>query len=548
MTISYEDLVKQFSWDNVRKEFRSNPDKEFNMAADFIDPWAEKKPDEIAIYQEDEDGNTEEWTWKHFQTRVNQMANYLESIGIKQGDRVAGLLGKDLELIATIFGALKAGAIYVPLFTAFAKDAIMHRINDAGVSLLVTNREQIDKLGEEDINFKTILIDEEVADGKDFWEVLDSCSSEYETAPTLGDDPAVIQYTSGTTGLPKGAIEKHKLLFTLYPYFNYALFIEEDDVFFGGADLGWAYGLFACTIGPLSCGAKTVVYKGQFTPVKAFELMDKYQVTNFAHAPTAYRFMMAVPEDVRKQYNINVKKFSSAGEPLDQEVIRFFQENYGRAIYDHYGSTETNMIINNYNITDMEVKAGSMGFPTVGMDIQLIDDNGEPVKDGEVGQIAVNTDTNMFGFGGYWNNEEALKDKMNGKWFLTGDLAIRDEDGYFWFQGRADDVILSAGYRIGPTEVEASLMEHPAVLEAAVVGKPDKEKRELVKAYVSLNDPEQASEELKEELIQFVRDRLSKHQYPREIEFIDEFPKTQSGKIQRYVLKQQEYERAGIKL
>ncbi|MFC4024022.1 acyl-CoA synthetase [Oceanobacillus longus] len=537
----YEELIQNFSWEETRKHYEGNPDGEFNMAIEICDKWADD-PKRIAIHWEDESGNEEVWTYKELKEKTNQMANALNAWGVKKGDRVAGLLGKDMELIITIIATMKVGGTYVPLFTAFGPDAIMHRTSDSGVSLLLTNKEQKSKLDELNTSFDTFLIDDLTKDGQTFWEFVDSFSNEYEVEKIHGDDPAIIQYTSGTTGLPKGAIVKHKGVYSLFPYFRYGLHVEEDDVFFGGADLGWAYGLVACTIGPLSLGAEVVLYHGPFNPEKVFQLLEKYQVTSFAYAPTAYRMMMATGIDRIKQYNLKVRKFSSAGEPLDGEVVKFFKEHFGREIYDHYGATETGMIVNNYNILDMEIKPGSMGLPIPGYTIELIDNQGIPVKKGETGQIALDTSDGKTAFGGYWENPKKLQEKMINNWFLTGDLAKQDEDGYFWFQGRADDVISSAGYRIGPTEVEATLNEHAAVLESAVVGKPDKAKGEIVKAFVLLNENYEPTEELEEELSLYVRNKLSKHQYPREIEFVEEFPKTQSGKTQRFLLKKREQE------
>lgn len=538
--VNYEALFNNFSWDEVRNYYDGDPKGVFNIATEACDRWAEKEPERVAIYWEDESGESEVWTYGKLQEKSNQLANALQSLGIKQGDRIAGLLEKERELLVTIIATFKLGAIYVPLFTAFGTDAIMHRTRDAGVSLIITNKEQKEKLTNEDVAFNTLLIDEANEAGQTFWEFIDTFPEQFDTVKTKADDPAIIQYTSGTTGLPKGATMKHVTVFALYPYFKYALHIEEEDIFFGGADLGWSYGIGPCFLGPLCLGVKNVMYRGPFDITKTFELLDKYEVTAFAHAPTGYRALMAFggPEAPEK-YNIKVKKFSSAGEPLDGEVVRFFEENYSRSIYDHYGTTEAGLIINNYNITDMETKPGSMGLPSPGFNIQLIDEHGERVKQGEVGQIAIDTTGEIFSFSGYWENEEATKEAMLGDYYLTGDLARQDEDDYFWFEGRADDVIVSSGYRIGPTEVEATLMQHSSVFEAAVVGKPDAEKGEIVKAFIVLGENVEQSDSLKEELSLFVKDKLSKHQYPQEIEFIDEFPKTQSGKIQRYLLREQ---------
>ncbi|MFC4024054.1 acyl-CoA synthetase [Oceanobacillus longus] len=533
--MKYEQILKDFSWDKVKKHYSGNPDEVFNMAHEACDRWA-KDPDRIAIYWEDEKGNEEVWTYSKLKEKSDQMANALRSLGIKKGDRVAGLLAKDMDLVITILATWKIGAIYVPLFTAFGPDALAHRTSDSGISLLLTNSEQTKKLEELEFDFQILLVDEKI-DGKTFWEFVDSQSTNFEIEKIIGLEPSVIQYTSGSTGLPKGSIAAHKGLYYLYPYLRYALDIDESDVFFGAADLGWSNGLLACTFGPLSLGQKTVVYKGPFIPKQIFYILEKYKVTNFSYIPTAYRLMMAEGPELLKEYDINTKKFSSAGEPLDAEVVRYFEKNFGRAIYDHYGATEIGMMLNNYNITDMKVKPGSMGLPLPGFKVGLINEKGEEVKQGEVGQIALAIDDN-FEFMGYWNNEKKAQEKVFGNWILSGDLALQDEDGYFWFQGRADDVITSSGYRIGPTEVEATLMDHPAVLEAAVVGKADKVKGEIVKAFIVLQKSFDSTEELSKELSEFVKSKLSKHQYPREIEFIEEFPKTQSGKTQRFLLKQ----------
>lgn len=247
--------------------------------------------------------------------------------------------------------------------------------------------------------------------------------------------------------------------------------------------------------------------------------------------------MVASGVELLNYYTFNVRNFSSAGEPLNAEVVRFFETHFGRAVHDHYGSTESGMIVNNYNYTDFPVKPGAMGTAIPGLKVDVIDSQGLPVKQGEIGQIAVDSSDDYFSFSGYWNDPGKTADKKLGKWFLTGDLAKVDEDGYFWFQGRADDVISSAGYRIGPTEVEDTIMEHPAVVETAVVGKPDKIKGDIVKAFIVLNDNHSPSEAMAQELSNFVKQRLSKHQYPREVEFLQELPKTKSGKIQRYKLR-----------
>ena len=425
------------------------------------------------------------------------------------------------------------------MFTAFGPEAIRYRLENSGCKVLVTNQEQAEKIADLDLSTKVLLKDGLTNTGQTFWEFIESFSADHETESTKLTDPCVIQYTSGSTGLPKGAVWAHKILLSSYPYVRYAIGVEDHDRFYGGADLGWAYGLINCTFVPLSYGVSTLCYKGSFNVEKTYQLLEKYNITNFAYAPTAYRMMMTYGSEFTKKYNIQVKKFSSAGEPLNAEVVRFFRENFGREIYDHYGCTETGMIVDNFNVTDMKVKPGSMGLPSPGFNLALVDEDGTIVKKGEIGQIAVDITAFPAFFLGYWQDDEKTKEKIRGKWLLTGDLASEDEDGYFWFEGRADDIISSAGYRIGPFEVESSLIEHPAVTEAAVVGKPDEAKGEIVKAFIVLAPAYEPSEQLAEELSAFVKRKLSKHQYPREIEFVDQLPKTQSGKIQRFILKKQ---------
>ena len=443
-----------------------------------------------------------------------------------------------MELVLAVLAVWKIGAIYVPLFTAFGPDALQHRLNDSKCKILVTNKEQVKKLAGKNTSVKTLLIDDLFQDGMTFMELIDTFSADYIVEDTNIMDPCAIQYTSGTTGLAKGAIWAHKILISIYPYQRYAVGTKSGDRFFGGADLGWAYGLIQSTFAPLSFGVPILIYKGKFKPDKFYQLLQDYEITSFAYAPTAYRAMMAAGPDLIKKYRIKVQKFSSAGEPLNDEVVRFFKKNFGREIYDHYGATETGMIVNNYNATNMAVKPGSMGFPSPGYNVALVNASGIPVAKGETGEIAVDITDFPYFFLGYWNNPEKTNEKIQGKWLLTGDLAKQDEDDYYWFQGRSDDIISSAGYRIGPFEVESSLLEHAAVAEAAVIGKPDELKGEIVKAFVVLNITYKASEDLAREISAFVRERLSKHQYPREIEFLDELPKTQSGKIQRFRLRE----------
>ncbi|MFB4164210.1 acyl-CoA synthetase [Alteribacillus sp. JSM 102045] len=537
--IRYEQLVKQFTWEEAFETYDADPNIFFNTAHECCDRWADN-PEQVAIYWENQAGEKKTWTYKDLKEKSDKLANGFRSLGVEKGERIACLLGKDIELVLTALAAWKIGAIYLPLFTAFGPEAISHRLSISESKVLITNKDQSKKLDNLDFSGKVILIDHDSPSNKSFWQLLNNASPQHITEKTKLTDPSVIQFTSGSTGMPKGAVWAHKILISVYPYTKYAIGLNKNDIFLGGADPGWAYGFINSIISPLSFGVPIVMYKGSFEAAKYYELMERYKVTSFAYAPTAYRMMKAAGEELVKNYNFHVKKFSSAGEPLNAEVIRFFKNNFGQEIYDHYGCTETNMLVNNYHAVSMTVKPGSMGFPTPGYKVDIINESGDPVQIGEVGQIAVDATGFPFNFLGYWKEPEKTEEKRLKNWFLTGDLALKDEEGYYWFQGRSDDIISSAGYRIGPFEVESCLLEHPAVTEAAVIGKPDSLKGEIVKAYVVLGNDYPESSSLAEEISNYVKTKLSKHQYPKEVEFIKQLPKTSSGKIQRFLLRKEE--------
>ncbi|GAK08414.1 acyl-CoA synthetase [Geomicrobium sp. JCM 19038] len=534
--LNYNQLSSAFSWDDAYQSFDWNPEEKFNMGHECCDRWAEDH-NRIAVYWEDESSKQVEYTFKQLRDKSNQLAHALKSLNVKKGDRVACLLGKDIELVVTVLATWKIGAIYVPLFTAFNSSAISYRLETVESKVLITNHEQSQKLSTINHSSKVIVIDNPDTPSLDFHSLIHEFPVDYDVEETLLSDPSVIQFTSGSTGMPKGAVYAHKILLSTYPYSKYGIAYEEGDIFMGGADPGWAYGLQNSIFNPLSFGIPIVMYKGRPSSEAYYRLMEKYNVTNFAYAPTAYRMMVQDGPELITKHSLSVKKLSSAGEPLNAEVIRFFKKHIGINIHDHYGATEVGMVINNYHAITMVIKNGSMGFPTPGFTISLLDAQGNPTPDGEVGEIAIDTTNDGYYFKGYWNNEEKTAEKMSGKWFLTGDLALTDEEGYYWFQGRSDDIITSSGYRIGPFEVESSLLEHPAVSEAAVVGEPDEQKGEIVKAYVVLSKQFRTSAELGEELSLHVKTNLSKHQYPRKVEFLDELPKTTSGKIQRFKLR-----------
>jgi acetyl-CoA synthetase len=347
-----------------------------------------------------------------------------------------------------------------------------------------------------------------------------------------------IIYTSGSTGLPKGCIIAVNMLGAIRPYIRYGVELrEKQDLFWPTGDPSWGYGL-CCYLPAFAAGAKVLSVQANPSAQQCLEILAKYGVTNLATTPTLLRSLMAMGESEIRKIPVPVRAISSCGEPLNGEVVEFFRRAWAATPMDHYGATEFSLPIGNYNAIDMEVKAGSMGLPCPGFSMAVVDETGRELAAGEVGLIGQKSGEGSRYWLGYWNDEAGARELVRGGWVCTGDLARRDADGYFWFEGRADDMIKSSGYRIGPFEVESGILKHPSVAEAAVVGKPDALKGEIVKAFVVLKSHAHPSDALKGEIVELVKRDLGRHQYPREVEFIEELPKTQTGKIQRFLLRQ----------
>jgi acetyl-CoA synthetase len=376
-----------------------------------------------------------------------------------------------------------------------------------------------------------------------FWDEVNRQSTMFEPVMRKADDPFLLLFTSGTVGLAKGVAVPLKALSSMMAYMLYGIGLREDDAYWNVADPGWAYGLYYAVVGPLLLGHTTTLYDGPFTIESTYHMLERYSITNLAAAPTAYRLLLAAGEEAARQIKGKLRVANSAGEPLNPEVIRWFEEHVGCSIYDQYGQTELGMVVCNYHTVQYTRYPGSMGHPLPGYRVVLLNEQFHELDPGHSGQIAIDrTQSPLYWFGGYWQQETTSC--YAGPYYLTGDTAELSPEGTFTFVGRADDVITSAGYRIGPFEVESCLIEHPAVAESAVVGKPDPERTELVKAFVVLRPAYEPTPELTTELEQFVKQRLSAHAYPREIEFVSALPKTPSGKIQRFLLRQQEIEKA----
>lgn len=491
------------------------------------------------------DGHAEDWTFEQLAQAAARVAGALQAQGIGKGDVVAGLLPRIPELVATILGAWRIGAVYQPLFTAFGPKAIEHRLKTADTRLVVTTMAQRAKLdGVPDCpRVATIAAPgETVPPGDiDYRAAVAAQPDRFEPVRLTGEDRLLMMSTSGTTGLPKGVPVPLRALLAFGAYMRDAIDLQADDVFWNIADPGWAYGLYYAVAGSLLLGQATLLYEGAFTAESTYALIERMGVTSLAGSPTAFRLLIAAGPQAAARVRGRLRVVSSAGEPLNPEVIRWFAEHLAVPIHDHYGQTELGMVVNNHHGLDHPVRPGSAGYAMPGYRVAVLDEEGRELGPNRPGILAVDIARSpLLWFGGYWRQETPA---ISGGYYRTGDSVEFEPDGSISFIGRSDDVITSSGYRIGPFDVESALLEHPAVVEAAVVGVPDPERTEIVKAFVLLAQGAQGTPELAEELAQHVRRRLSAHAYPRAVEFVAALPKTPSGKIQRFVLRKAEIEK-----
>ncbi|WP_417529694.1 AMP-binding protein [Marinobacter lipolyticus] len=521
-------------------------DSGLNVCHEICDKWA-TDPQRVALYYEKEGGGDGTLTFAELKEKSARFANYLKSRGIGKGDRVAGLLPRSPELLVVITGALRAGAVYQPLFTAFGSGAIEYRLERADTKLVVTDPVNYPKLNDVK-NCPPVLClaaQQAGSDIPDFEQTLAEQSAEFEPVMVKGTDPFLQMFTSGTVGKAKGVAVPARALMAFYVYMKYAIDLRDDDTYWNVADPGWAYGLYYAVVGPLLMGHATHFNPGAFTPESTYDMIRKYKITNLAAAPTAYRLLKANDHVLPEGENLGLRVASSAGEPLNPEVVNWIKNRHYCPVKDHYGQTETGMTCCNFHGLEHPVRQGSMGYSSPGHKVVALNEKNEEVGEGEIGQLAVDVKASpLFHFDGYtWGEKDPF---VNG-YYLTGDMVICHGDGGFSFSGRDDDIITTAGYRVGPADVESTLLEHAAVAESGVVGKPDEKRGSIIKAYVVIKSGQEPSEDqaLKDELQELVRRRLSTHAYPREIEFVDELPKTPSGKIQRFVLRNRAKDEAG---
>lgn len=489
-----------------------------------------------ALIWEGRNGERATWTFEQLQAASARFANLLASRGIGAGDCVSGILPRTPELLITILGTWRAGAIYQPLFTAFGPKAIEHRVHTAGSKLVVTDVPNRGKLDEVEQAPPALVV------GEDFWGEMERQTDRFEPVMRRSDDPFLLMFTSGTTGLAKPLQVPLKAIVAFVGYMREAVDLRAEDRFWNLADPGWAYGLYYAVTGPLAMGHATTFYEGAFSVESTCRVIREYGITNLAGSPTAYRLLLAARDEVETAIRGRLRAVSSAGEPLTPEVIRWFAEGLGCTIHDHYGQTELGMVLCNHHALQHPVRLGAAGFAIPGHRVVVLDEQQRELPAGQPGILALDMARSpLFWFPGY--RGMATKSFV-GDYYLSGDTVELNDDGSISFVGRADDVITTSGYRVGPFDVESALIEHPAVIEAAVIGKPDPERTERVKAFVVLHAGHAADDALAEALQQYVRKRLSAHAYPREIEFVSELPKTPSGKIQRFLLRNQEIAKA----
>jgi acyl-coenzyme A synthetase/AMP-(fatty) acid ligase len=498
----------------------------FNFARDVVEA---ADPGALALRFVDAAGAVRDLTFGEVAESAARWAGLLRERGVAPGDRVLVLVGKTPEWHAVMLAGLKTGAVAIPCSEMLRAKDLDFRVRHSGARLLLADprcRAEVEAMSEA---CEVVYLDEAVLGEPDG-----------ATADTAADDPAFILYTSGTTKNPKGVVHTHRYTWAKRAQAERWLDARPGEVVWCTAGTGWAKSIWNVLLGPWSCGAGVILHEGGFDPEERFRLLEELGPDVLCQAPTEYRLMAKVAGISRFELS-PVRHMVSAGEPLNPEVIRAFEGAFGRTIHDGYGQTENTLLVGNF--PGAEIRPGSMGKPAPGYDVRVIDIDGQETSVGEEGDIALRGDAPAL-FAGYWNQPEETAAVYRGEWYVTGDRAVRDEHGYLWFTGRADDVILSAAYRIGPFEVESALLEHAAVAESAVVGKPDPDRGQIVKAFVVVRPGIAGDDDLALELQDHVKRVTAPYKYPREIEFVESLPKTRSGKIRRVELRKLEESRA----
>ena len=542
-------------YERLHREFRWHVPQDFNIAEACCGRWARDPAgaSRVAVLHEREDGRRSSITYGELQAQANRLSHALKRLGARRGDRIAIVMPQRIETAVAQIAVQQIGAVAMPLSMLFGPDALAYRLHNSEARLAIADESGIDNLlaaRPECHALATVLaVGEARGRGDVDWEAaLARESAVFVREAAHADDAAILIYTSGTTGPPKGALMPHRALLGNLPGFtcSHDVFPQPGDVFWSPADWAWTGGLMDALLPTLYHGYPLVGQQGRFDPERAFALMQKHRVRSTFLFPTALKMMMkAVPRPL-DHFNLALRSVMSAGEAVGGTVFEWTREALGVTVNEMFGQTEINYIVGNSH-TLWPAKPGSIGRPYPGHRVALLDDEGNEVPVGEPGDISAWDEHDPVFFLEYWKRPEATRDKYSGRWCRTGDMAVRDEEGYLWYRGRSDDMFKSAGYRIGPAEIENCLVKHPAVANAAVVPSPDTTRGNVVKAFIVLTPGHTASEELAAAIQEHVRARLAPYEYPKLIEFIDALPMTTTGKVQRKVLKQREAERVAGK-
>jgi acetyl-CoA synthetase len=535
----YRQAYESFRWDVPER---------FNIAEACCRRHA-RDPSRVALHWEDEEGAASTLTFGELLERANRLSNALSGLGVERGDRVGIVLPQRPETAVAHIACYQMGAVAMPLSILFGPDALEYRLRDSGATAALVDPASLPNLLQVRDRLPSLAHVIGVAGarsaGVQSWEtLLDAAGSGFSCVDTAADEPALLIYTSGTTGPPKGALMPQRALLGNIPGFvhSHDLYPQEGDFFWSPADWAWTGGLMDALLPSLYFATPILGYRGRFDPERAFWLMQKHAVRNSFLFPTALKMMMKAAPEPRRRYKLALRSIMSAGESVGDAVFGWTREALGVTVNEMFGQTEINYIVGNSH-TLWPAKPGSIGRPYPGHRVACIDEQGKEVPEGEMGEVAAWGEGDPVFFLEYWKNPDATRRKYTGKWCRTGDLALRDEDGDLWYRGRTDDMFKSAGYRIGPSEIENCLVKHPAVANAAVVGSPDPERGNVVKAFVVLSPGREASRQLEAELQEHVRGKLAPYEYPKEIEFLDALPMTTTGKVQRRVLRLREEER-----
>ncbi len=543
MVNRYEELYRAFRWEVPAR---------FNIARACCGRWAAERS-RFALYCEDESGARAAYSFWDIQQRANRLSNALAALGVERGHRVALILPQRPETAIAYIAIFQMGAIALPLSHLFGPDALEYRMQHAEASVAIVEPTTLPSLWA--IRDRLPQLRHVIGAGgaresgvHDWDALLARASRSFACLDTAADEPALIIYTSGTTGAPKGALQAQRAILGNLPGFvhSHDFFPQPGDMFWSPADWAWAGGLLDALLPSWYFGLPILGYRGRFDAERGYELLERYGVRNAFLFPTALKLMMKAVPEPRSRYQLDLRSVMSAGESVGASLIEWAREQLGVTINEMYGQTEINYVVGNCHAA-WPVKPGSIGRAYPGHRVAIVDETGAERPRGELGEIAVHRADDPVFFLEYWKNPQATRDKFVGDWGVTGDQGRMDEDGYIWYQGRSDDVIKSAGYRIGPAEIESCLIRHPAVANAAVIGKPDEARGAIVKAFIVLQPGERASPELERSIQEHVRGRLAPYEYPREIEFIDALPMTTTGKVQRKELRKREEARAAGK-